>query len=930
MKILIYTFLGLILIAPRTYASTTGTDGKPTANQPVPLVRATEEFKFLTRQWGMRPNSPPSARRHLGPKMLWHGRVYEYFRNDVLDAIPHEVKQNGGTKSPLHRNQFGFSVSGPVLIPHLLTNPKKTFFMLSYEGVRETITSASLHTIPTLAQRNGDFSQTVDQAGNLLPIYDPATTTPNPAYNSSLPVSTSNLQYLRSTFPGNVMPTDRLSPEVQKILSYYPLPNTNVGPFFENNYFVNAPQQDDADGIIARVDENISSRHRLTFNTAISNGFLSATKFFPNIASPTAPDQHYSRWKGGISYVFTPNSRTVNSAAVSVTSNVVQSGDSSQSPFPVYALLGSYLSMGTAYPNSHNARNTIGISDTVSTQRGKHSLHLSFEADQYQVNTFMPVYPVGYFQFSTGLTSLPGIVDTGDPFASFLLGLPSYAENTVVNAPSYFRDSYQSIAGGDSYEISKTLTLSLNLNLSHRTPRVEKYNRQSTIDPSVVDPLSGLPGSLVFAGRNGVSRGLRPSNTDLDMSTGLAWNPGGNGKTEIRASFGRSHGMIPIYDGQWATQGFTAEQTFVSPNVQLSPALDFANGVPPLPTPLPDLNPSAADNTVADFMDMSGQEPVYRSASLSLERQTPFSMAVTVGTSYEDGNNILVGNGVTNPDAVNPSMMSYGDALYNQAFLLTLQPFPQFTSFNLYSLYPAGRYKLNTGYVQVEKRESFGLSFTASYQYTREFDNFSGPYANQDLVNLQNDWSATSWNAPQSVQLSYMYELPFGAGKPLFDLSGWGRPFVSGWSLSGTAYWNDGTPLALQAEYNNTGGVLPTVYPNIVPGVDPRVAHPGPSEWFNPAAFTQPPNFTMGNAPRTMSNLLGPGANSMDVSLDKRMPIGGNSLDFNVTAFNFLNHGNWNYPDTTIGPLSAPNVDAGKIIGSHGGRVIQLGLMFNF
>jgi len=929
MKTLIYAFLGLILAAPTAYASAAGTGGNMASKEPIPLTRAAEEFKVLTRERGMRPNSPPSAQNHHGPKMLWHGRVYEYFRNDLLDAIPHEVNQNGGTKSPLHRNQFGFNVSGPVLIPHLITNPNKTFFTLSYEGVRETISRASLLTIPTLAQRNGDFSQTVDQAGNPLPIYDPSTTSPNPAYDPSLPVSTSNLQYLRSTFPGNVIPTDRLAPNVQQILSYYPLPNTHVGPFFQNNYFVNAPQEDTADGIIARVDQSIGNRHRLSFNTAISNGFLSSPKYFPNIASPTAPDQNYSNWQGEISYVFTPNSKTVNSANLTVSSNVVRSGDGSQSPFPVYQL-STYLSMGAAYPNSHNARNTIGVRDSVSTQHGKHSLRLTLAADQYQVNTFTPTYPVGYFQFSSGLTSLPGIVGTGDPFASFLLGLSSYAERTIVTEPSYFRNSYQSIIGADTYELSKTVTVSVNLNLSRRTPRVEKYNRQSTVDPSVVDPLSGFSGALVFAGRNGISRGLRPTNIDLDMSMGLAWNPGGDAKTGIHASFSRSHGMIPIYDGQWGTQGFNLDQTFVSSNVQLSPALNLANGIPSPATPLPDLSPSAANNTGADFMDLSGREPVYQSASLSIERQMPFSMVVTVGTNYGNGKDILVGNGVTNPNAVNPSLMSYGDALYNQAFLVTLQPFPQFKPFDIYSQYPAGRYHLNTGYIQVQKRESFGLSFTASYQYTRQFDNYSGPYANQDFVNLQNDWAATAYNPPQNIQLSYMYNLPFGPGKPLLDLSGWGRPLVSGWSLSGMAYWNGGTPLALQAEYNNTGGVLPTVYVNTVPGVDPHVSNPGPSEWFNPAAFTQPLDFTMGDAPRTISNLLGPSSNSMDVSLDKRMPVGNSSLDFNFTAFNFLNHGNWNYPDTTIGPPSAPNVNAGKIIGSHGGRVVQLGLIFSF
>jgi hypothetical protein len=931
MKILFYALLGLIIVVPAAFSSSgTPKNPEPPQGEQAPLARAAQEFKVLTGKWGMRPNSPPSAQRHFGPRMLWHGRVYEYFRNDVLDAIPHEVNQNGGTKSPLHRNQFGFNVSGPVLIPHLITNPQNTFFTLSYEGVRETVSRASLHTVPTTAQRNGDFSKTVDQSGNPLIIYDPTTTAPNPAYDPTQSVSTSNLQYLRSPFPGNIIPSDRLVPVVQQALSYYPMPNAHVGPFFENNYFVNAPQYDTADGIIARVDQSIGSRNRLSFETAISNGFVSAPKYFPNLASPTAPDQHYSRWRAEISYVFTATSKTVNALHLTAESNTVQAGNSSQTPFPDYELVNNYLSMGTGFPNSHNAHNTVEVSDSISTQQGKHSLQLAFQADQYQVNSFTPQYPSGYFQFSTGLTSLPGIVNTGDPFASFLLGLPQYAERTVITEPSYFRNSYQSLSGGDKYQFSKTLTMSLDFNFKRHTPRVEKYNRQSTIDPMVLDPATDRLGALVFAGRNRIPRGLRPSSVDLDWTFGLAWNPGGDSKTGVRASIHHWYGHVPIYNGQWGTQGFNARQTFNSANNQLSPALNMESGIPPLATPLPDLSPSAADNTVADYVDMTNRVPIYRSASLSVQRQMPFSMVVTVGTDYSAGRDILVGNSTTSPNAIDPSNLVYRDNLYNQDFRLSLQPYPQFTGFELYGLYPAGRYQRNAGYVQVEKRETYGLSFSATYEYSRQYDNYSGPYGNQDMINLSNDWSATSYNTPQYLQFSYIYDLPFGPGKRLLDIAGWGRPIVSGWSVSGMAYWNDGHPLAMQPEFNNTGDLLSTLYVNVVPGVDPHVSNPGPSEWFNPAAFAQPADFTLGDGPRTMSGLLGPGRNRMDVSLDKRMPVGGTSLDFNLTTFNFLNHANWNYPDTTIGPASAPNVDAGRIIGSQGGRVIQLGLILSF
>ncbi|HZO99215.1 MAG TPA: hypothetical protein VFD30_02875 [Terriglobia bacterium] len=932
-----------ILIPPAVANEAVVTDeAKSSSQKSSALNRAAEEFKVLTRDLGMRPESPPATKQQLRHKLLWHGRVYENFRNDVLDAIPHEVIQNHQSKSPLRRNQFGFNVAGPIIIPHLTKNGSNTFFMLSYEGVREHITRASLHTVPTVAQRAGDFSQTVDQAGNPLPIFDPATTVPNPAYNPNLPVSTTNLQYLRSRFPGNIIPPDRIAKNMEEVLSLYPLPNTDVGPFFQNNYFVNAPETDTADGIIVKVDHQFGDRHRLTSNTVISRGFLGPAKYFPNYASPTAPDRNFSNWRSELDYVYTPNANTVNSASFGVSSDQVQAGDGVQTPFPRYLLenypsmgigypTSSYLAMGTGYPNSRNARNAVTIRDHVTSRKGKHSLRLELEANFQQVNSFSPQYPSGFFEFSAGLTSLPGIINTGDSFASFLLGLPQYGERTITTAPSYFRNSYQSVGAGDKYELSKNLTVDIGLDLSRRSPRVEKYNRQSTVDPSAIDPSSGLRGALVFAGRGGIPRGLRPSNIDIDPSLGIVWNPRGNARTVVRASYYRYHGQIPIYNGQWGTQGFNARQTFISANTQLSPALDLANGIPPYTTPLPDISPSAAVNTVADYVDLTGHEPVYQSASLTVEREVPFSLVVSMGTNYSWGRDLLVGDSAANPNAINPKYMSYGDALYNEDFRVTLQPYPQYKGFELYGLYPAGHYQRNSLFVRAEKRASFGLTFTAYYEFSKQLDDYSGPYGNQDFFNSRNNWALTSYNTPQYIQLSYIYELPFGSDKPLLRFSDWRGSLVRGWSISGTAYWNDGRPLALHPEFNNTGGVLTTLNVDEVAGVDRHVPSPGPSLWYNPAAFVQPPDFTMGDVSRTLPDLLGPGFNSMDLSVNKRIHVSSDlALEFNASAFNFLNHANWNYPDPNIGPANAPNVNAGKIIGSHGGRVIQIGLKFSF
>jgi hypothetical protein len=173
--------------------------------------------------------------------------------------------------------------------------------------------------------------------------------------------------------------------------------------------------------------------------------------------------------------------------------------------------------------------------------------------------------------------------------------------------------------------------------------------------------------------------------------------------------------------------------------------------------------------------------------------------------------------------------------------------------------------------------------------------------------------------------------LPFGANKPFLTHPGWRRALAGGWSLSGSGMIRCGDAIAPRALFNNTGGVVRALRVNVVPGVDPHVADPGPSGWFNPAAFDQPPDFTIGNLSRTHPNLRNPGNQNHDVSMNKRIALAAErTLELSLSAFNFVNHADWNDPDWLIGSREAPNVNAGKIIGSTGGRVIQLGLRFNF
>ena len=919
-----------LLLLPCLLAAAANRTRPASAPPDAALAHALQEFKTETEALGIRPDPTHSEVKSPGQHYALHGRVFENFRNDVLDAVPHEIKQRGQSKSLLQRNQFGFNVSGPVVIPRVSKPQNDTFFSLSYEGVRERVARTYLRTVPTLAERSGDFSQTVDQAGNPLPVYDPATTSPNPNYDPSAVASRTNLPYLRSPFPGNRIPVNRLDSVASEAVDLYPAPNASVGPFFENNFFINAPETNIADGFLGSLEQNFGERDHLTFSFNFSNGLLDSARWFPSIANPGAPDRIFQNQKGSLEYVFALSPRTVNTATFIASTTVSRSTTGTDTPYPVYQIA-PYLNFGTAFPNSCRARNTFDWSDGLSTRHGRHSIHVYGRLVLYQLNVFWPQFPSGYFNFSSGLTSLPSIVDTGHAFASFLLGQSDYAERTIVSAPSYFRETYAGLSITDKYTLFKNLAITVGVNATRHGPRTEKYNRQSTVDPGAINPANDLPGALVFAGRNGIGRGLRPVIFGLDPSIGVVWNPASSPDTVIRANYSRSHQQMPLYSGQWATQGFIARQAIQSPNNQLAPAVNLAVGLPPVSRSLPDLTPDAANGAVADWMDRTSREPVYQSASLAVEQQLPFSLVVTAGAYYQGGRNLFVGNGSANPNAISPDALVYRDRVNDQNFSAQLRPFPQYTSFDLFNSDPVGRYQRDAAYVQLEKRASNGLTVSAYYAFARQFDDYSGSYGVEDLFNRRNDWALTPGIPPQSLQITYSYELPVGVNKAFLNYSDWRRLFVNGWSLTGTAYVDNGAPLLLHPEFNNTGGIIPGLTVNTVRGIDPAVQNPGPNLWFNPAAFDQPADFTLGNASRTSSTLLSSGTHKFDLSVVKRIAIGQErSVEFSATGFNFLNHGDWNYPDTTIGPESAPNLDAGKIIGSHGGRVIQLGLMFNF
>jgi hypothetical protein len=908
------------------------------------LEQAAEEFRRLTREMGLRPESPRrAARAPGGSRNAYHGRLYHNLRNDLFDAIPHEIRQRGGQKNLLRRNQFGFSVSGPVQIPRLYDGGRKTFFTLNYEGVRERISRSYLRTVAIEPERRGDFSLTVDPSGAPLPVYDPATVRPNSLYDPSRPVSRDNLEFIKDPFPANRIPDARMDPVARKALAYYPLPNADAGPFFRNNYFIVSPETNTADGMIARVDHTFLEKHRLSVSWSYTNGLSGAARLIEGPADSAPADREFSNRRGAVEHVLTLSPQTVNTASLEAQTNISenvsgQSGWPSQlglggvadGSFPVFDLA-NYLDMGRVTPTGRTARNAFTFTEALSHKRGRHSLRVVSQFARAQVNTFLPYAPSGYFDFRWRYTSLPGIVNTGLGFASFLLGGPEQADMALVPSPSYFRNWTWTNGVQDVWELKPNLTLSFGLSLLAAAPRVERYDRQSIVDLRVTNPSNGRPGALVFAGRDGYGRAFQPTVVKPQPNFSLAWNPRGNRQSIVRLSYGMSYQAYPIYNGQWGTRGFTGHPYYYASNGFLEPAFFLRNGMPPPPRPVPDLAPDAADDTDANVLDNSGRLPRYQSAGLSYERQVKWGIVLTGSAGVSWGRDVFIGNNAVRLNAVHPDFLSLREQLNDLALNRALRPYPQFYEIDVYSQWPDGRYRRDAVSLRAEKRTGQGLSLNAAYEYSRQFDDYSGPYGRQDQFNRRNEWALTAWNNPHRLSFSCMYELPFGTGKPLLNFSDWRGYLAGNWSISAISTVASGEPLALRAQFNNTGGVLRTVRVNPVAGADPRVPKRGPELWFNPEAFAHPPDFEMGVGPRTHPFLRGPISQNHDLSVSKRFPIDQErSVEFTASGFNWVNHANWTDPDVVIGPSSSPNANAGRIIGSRGGRVVQLGLRFSF
>ncbi|HUS08219.1 MAG TPA: carboxypeptidase-like regulatory domain-containing protein, partial [Bryobacteraceae bacterium] len=944
----------------------------------IPQVDSLQEFKVNTSpyaaEFGRTGGGVISFAIRSGSNDF-HGSLQEFLRNSVLDANGFNSNRAGQAKPSFKRNQFGFTVGGPVWVPKLYRGRNRTFFFAAYEGLRERSLASFTGTVPTALERTGDFSRSLDAGGKLNQIYDPRTTRLDP----NRPAGTT--RYLRDPFSGNVIPPGQIASLGPNVFKYFPLPN-QPGQGFSNvgNYYVAAANSIDANRVDLRVDHQISSRHQVFGRYNWFSNLNAQPLVFGNAASPVQTPNRIPgiNWMGN--HTWTINAGTILdhhfSLAQSETNRIPLSLGFDQTTlglpksvtegqrvayFPQVGV-GGITGLGPQGTASNVVvSKTLQYAASVTLLRGRHTMKAGVDWRRFPVR--IDNSPALSISAGGGFTGGPNpqavSASTGAGLADLLLGLASvsYQVRPVEqHVHAYYAGFFQ-----DEFKLAKSLSLTVGLRYNLETPRTEANNEYVFLDLDTPSPLRqqapsfpDLRGSVGFVGVNGAGRRTQLVDTNnFDPRLGLAWQV--NAATVVRSGFGIfHHPLVPNTD---LAQGFNRTTT------SLITAADGVSPIFSLGNPFPEglLQPTGNTLGLNTLLGQSISGPLRQQRlpyqaqwSLDVQRQLPWSFVVDAG--YAGNSAVALPAGV-NYNQLPDALLTQGTALVatvpNPFFgIITdptsslsratvqrgqlLRPYPQFTGMSA-SQAPVGHSSYHALQLKVERRFSQGFALLFAYTHSKTIDNtaelggFLGPSPGfQDNYCFSCDRSLSYQHIPDVARISYRYELPFGIGKPMLKQGVLAR-VVGGWALAGFISADNGTPVSVTSpnDSNSFGGGS-GMRPNATgqkAKLDDRQYVDGAS-YFNAAAFARTPQFTFGNVSRTLPDVRNPGNVNWDVLIEKRMAITERvGLDFRTELYNALNQVIFGGPVTSV-----TSADFGKIRLNQVNtpRQIQFGLRLSF
>jgi hypothetical protein len=858
----------------------------------------------------------------------FHGGAYEDLRNDALDAAGFFAPVQDGTKlkPELRFNLFGGTFGGPI-------QKNKTFFFFTYQGGRLYQGATDTLTVPTVLQRAGDFSQTFNSSGKLIPIYDPSTTT------------LVNGAYVRTQFPGNIIPATELDPVALKVMNYYPLPDkapSNAAG--ADNFGGNFIEGTLGNYYMIKLDHTISDRDRLTGWYIQDDTTPYETSVYPFQAGDPCDfsDNYLHYGYAAWFHIFSPtkvndfsfnlNHRLYHDLSFGVSDDYPSKLGLTGVPetaFPEFTV-SSYSQLGSS-TQERDQYPIVGTTamDNFSWVRGRHALTFGGQVTRSANDCVELATASGDFSFSTLATGLPGNTATGDGLASLLVGFPeSFSENATDELDR--RMWYLAGFAQDDWTIRPSLTLNLGLRWETDTPMVDINNRMNSFDTTEINPVSGTPGVVKFAGLGGWP--TAPYSADwhnFGPRFGFAWKPLHSNNTVVRGGYGVFYDH-PFDAGVPNSEalGFSTEASIESPNNGITAPFYLRDGVPVKPA-APALNDSfgavpvgtTANTAVTFFAPGERKTGQSQQFNLGVERQLAggWMLAVTglgnLARNLPDNNLSL--------SQIPPSVL--GPSTDTQAY----RPFPQFDGVDE-ALAPIGVSNYWAGMVRVEKRFAQGLSFNASYTYSSFLDNYdtggelgSSPgYSN--YYDRRADYGPSGNDVPQHLIFNWVYQLPFGSGERWLAKSPL-RYVAGGWTLGNVTTIQSGPPLTVTTETNNCDCFSAgNQRPNLVGNPTLPVGERSVEGWFNTGAFAQPATFTFGDA--GVGIIQAPGLVDFDFSLARNFRLSERAkLQFSGDFFNAFNRTNLGLPGVIFGAAGF-----GVISSSGPARVIQLGAQVLF
>ena len=496
----------------------------------VPTMDSVQELTVMTNtydaQYGRTGGGVVTMVTKPGGNAL-HGRIYEYFQNNHLNANSFELNAGGLPEPGYHINTFGIEASGPVYIPKVVNGRNKLFWMFSYEGMRQRTGDPGQANVPLADWRSGNFSSLVNGQGQPVLICDPL----NRAANGS-----------RVPFTGNNIPANRINPVAAAVLQYYPAPDSpGSGPAHLSNYVYPSRWVGSLNQEIGRVDYAINGENRVFFRYGQnpyreSRGLVFGTDI--SQASPAEPTGSAPLMSNGRSWAFDWSWLASPTMAFDLRAGVTRweetSGDSfgagfnptqlgfasslvsqfSQMQFP-YFQLGSYQAVGSSRLVGAAADDVYSLQPNMSLVRGQHIMKFGGEVRRYDDNSNNPGMAAGSYTFGKNWTQQnPQQADalSGNELATFLLGYPTSGFVDRNIAPAY-TNNYWAVFFQDDWKLTRKLSLNLGIRWDYETPIIERYDRQlrgfSFFTPSAIASRAAalnLLGNVLFANGFGAPR----------------------------------------------------------------------------------------------------------------------------------------------------------------------------------------------------------------------------------------------------------------------------------------------------------------------------------------------------------------------------------------------------------------------------------------